>query len=289
MTKMIPDISHYHPVSDWVLVKDNVEMLISKATQGTAYIDPTLDDFIDGCEANKIPYWLYSFLNKGGELAQAKFLVNVCKNRVGDFFRGYVLDAEMNNSAANLRVAMDWLKTQEKQTMLYIGWSDLGMYKDLIEDRGTTVWWEARYGNDTGVYSPKYPPHTGVNLHQYTSNGECPGIPGKIDLNRPVDFAETGPAPEPEGKAYDGTWPVFPDGRECYREGDGIIRLREYPTQIKRTQKLIAWISGRKLTIDGKFGPKTAEACREAQKIVGARVDGIFGPQTLRMAKSFRK
>lgn len=290
MSKLIPDISHYHPVENWDLVADNVTVLISKATQGTAYIDPTLDDFIEGCERKKIPYWLYTFLNKGGELQQAKFLVNVCKNRVGEYFQGYVLDAEMNNTAENLRAAMAWLKTKAHQTMLYIGWSDIGMYKELIEDRGTTVWWEARYGADTGSYNPKFPPHNGVNLHQFTSNGVCPGIPGKVDLNRPVDFVEpSAPEPTPTGTAYSGKWPAFPDGRECYKEGDGIVRLREYPTQLKRTQKLIAWITGTKLMIDGKFGPKTTQACKEAQKIIGARVDGIFGPQTLRMAKAYRK
>lgn len=289
MNKLIPDISHYHPVDDWGLVRENVDMLISKATQGTAYIDPTLDDFIDGCEKKHIPYWLYSFLNKGNELKQARFLVDVCKNRVGDYFAGYVLDAEMDNSADNLRMALDWLKEQGKPTMLYVGWSDLDKYVELIEDMGDTKWWEARYGRDTGTFDPDYPCHEGVNLHQYTSNGECPGIPGKIDLNRPVDMAEPVVDLPPEGEAYTGTWPVFPDGRECYKEGDGIVRLRNYPTQIKRVQKLIGWITGECLTIDGKYGPKTATACRRAQEAIGANPDGIFGPQTLRLAKEYRR
>ena len=289
MNKLIPDISHYHPVDDWGLVRENVDMLISKATQGTAYIDPTLDDFIDGCEKKHIPYWLYSFLNKGNELKQARFLVDVCKNRVGDYFAGYVLDAEMDNSVDNLRMALDWLKEQGKPTMLYVGWSDLDKYGELIEDMGDTKWWEARYGRDTGTFDPDYPCHEGVNLHQYTSNGECPGIPGKIDLNRPVDLPEPVVEPFPEGEAYAGTWPVFPDGRECYKDGDGIVRMRNYPTQIKRVQKLLAWITDGNLTVDGKYGPKTAEACRRAQERIGARADGIFGPQTLRLAKEYRR
>lgn len=289
MNKWTPDISHYHPVDDWDLVRENVDMLISKATQGTAYIDPTLDDFIDGCERKQIRYWLYAFLNKGNELSQAKFLVDVCKNRVGDYFAGYVLDAEMDNSVDSLRRALDWLKDQGRPTMLYVGWSDLDKYGELIEDMGDTKWWEARYGRDTGAFDPDYPCHEGVNLHQYTSNGECPGIPGKIDLNRPVDLPEPVVELLPEGKAYAGTWPVFPDGRECYKEGDGIVRMRNYPTQIKRVQKLVAWITDDNLTADGKYGPKTAETCRRAQERIGARVDGIFGPQTLRLAKTYRR
>ena len=50
------DISRYRPVKDWRLVKRNCPFLISKATEGTDYTDPTLDDFIRGCENNEIQY-----------------------------------------------------------------------------------------------------------------------------------------------------------------------------------------------------------------------------------------
>jgi lysozyme len=43
---------------------------------------------------------------------------------------------------------------------------------------------ESRYGNNTGQYNAKYPSHPGVDLHQYTSNGSCPGIGGNVDLSR---------------------------------------------------------------------------------------------------------
>ena len=78
-----PDISHHHPVEDWTSVKKNVAFLISKATQGTTYTDSTLDSFIKNCESKKIPYWLYAFLEKGDGKAQAKYLVDKCKTKVG--------------------------------------------------------------------------------------------------------------------------------------------------------------------------------------------------------------
>lgn len=290
MNKKIPDISHYHPVSDWPVVKENVDLLISKATQGLSYIDPTLDDFIDGCERYGIKYWLYAYLNKGNEIGQAKFLFNVCKNRVGENFMGFALDAEENNKSANIRAALEWLKLKGYPTMLYVGWSDIEMYRDLIDDLGETMWWEARYGINDGSFDKLRPCHEGVNLHQFTSNGTCPGIPGKIDLNRPVEWGEPDePEPVPAGEAYSGVYPVFPDGRVCYKYGDGITRLTNYPTQIKRVQMLLKWITGEKLAIDGKYGAKTESACRKAQKIIGANSDGIFGTQTLRLSKNYRK
>ena len=290
MAKLYPDISHWHPVEDWEVVAKNASTLISKATQGTAYIDPTLDSFIEGCEEHAITYWLYAYLNKGQELAQTKFLVNVCRNKVGSHFLGYALDAEANNTVDNVKIALDWLTRQGKPVMLYVGWGDYDMYSQILKSLGAVQWWEARYGPDNGKYNPAYPCHDGVNLHQYTSNGVCPGIPGLVDLNRTVVYeAPSVAAPAKTGKAYSGTWPVFPDGRDCYRQGDGIVRLTNYPTQLKRVQKLLRWITGERLTIDGKYGPKTSEACRRAQEAIGANPDGIFGPQTLRRAKEFRK
>ena len=94
MSNYYPDISHYHPVRNWGKVKSNCPFLIAKATQGTSYIDETLDTNIRECERRGIPYWLYAFLNRGDETAQTRFLVEVCKERVEKHFIGYVLDVE---------------------------------------------------------------------------------------------------------------------------------------------------------------------------------------------------
>jgi len=182
----IPDISHYHPVSDWAKVKANCSFLISKATQGISYIDPTLDSFIKGCEANKIPYYLYVYLNKGDELLQAKYMVSVCKSKVGSYFRGYALDVEAGNSATNVKNALDYICNQSPKALLYTMYSQYDKYKAVITSRPSNcAWWEARYGANNGSYSATYPCHTGVDLHQYTSKGTCSGVSGSsVDLNR---------------------------------------------------------------------------------------------------------
>ena len=180
-----PDISHWKPVTNWSKAKANCAVLISKATQGTNYIDPTLDSFISGCEKNGIPYWLYTYLDKGNELAQAKYMVSVCKGKVGKKFCGYVLDVEAGNTAAGVKAALDYIKTQSAKTMLYTMYSQYSKYKSVIAGRGTNcAWWEARYGTNNGSYNSKYPAHAGCDLHQYTSNGTCPGITAGCDLNR---------------------------------------------------------------------------------------------------------
>ena len=193
MGKKIPDISHHHPVKDWKVVKENVEFLISKATQGTTYTDDTLDSFIKNCEAKKIPYWLYTFLVKGDGKKQAEYLVKQCKGKVGKYFVGYIVDAEKNPSNntyptdAQVKAALDYLSKHGVKWGLYTGYADYSRYKESITKAKNATdgfWWEARYGSNNGSYNSKYPCNNGASLHQFTSLGACSGIAGKIDLNR---------------------------------------------------------------------------------------------------------
>jgi GH25 family lysozyme M1 (1,4-beta-N-acetylmuramidase) len=185
MSKLYPDVSHHHPVRDWDLFQNNVGFAVSKATEGTTFVDSTVTTFINECEKRKIPYWLFTYLRNGNELEQTKFLVKTCKNKVGKYFCGYVLDIEKDNEEASCIAALEWLKKKSKKTMIYIGHKDAWMYPNLIKNRGDNcAWWEARYGKNDGKYNKNYPCHNGVDLHQYTENGKCPGVPTLIDMNR---------------------------------------------------------------------------------------------------------
>lgn len=185
MSKYYPDISHYHPVRDWNEIKENCPFLIAKATQGTSYIDETLYTNIRECERRGIPYWLYAFLNRGEEEGQARFLVEVCHKRVEKHFVGYVLDVESGNAERGVERALDYLRRQRHKMMLYTMYSEYGMYERIIRRRPRDcAWWEARYGINNGIYDSRYRAHRGADLQQFTSNGTCPGIPGRVDLNR---------------------------------------------------------------------------------------------------------
>ncbi len=189
---IIPDISHWKPVQDWDWVENNVAFIITKATQGTSYVDSTLKSFITECESRGIPYWLYAYLEDGDELAQTKFLVETCSSLVGKYFVGYVLDVEENNDATSVSNALSYLNTQSAKTMIYTGWSYYqykSAYKTLLNNlSSSTAWWESRYGLNDGEYpdQTKYPIHSGVDLHQYTSAGYTKGISSSTDLNKVV-------------------------------------------------------------------------------------------------------
>lgn len=184
MGKII-DISHHHKVDNWDRVRNSVDVLITKATEGQTFVDDYFKEVVRKCEEFKIPYWLYTYLRDGDETKQVDFLIKTCKNVVGEYFVGYVLDVEECNSANNIKKAMDRLAEQDCKMMLYTMYAHYDMYRHIISDRpNKCAWWEARYGLNNGEYNSKYPCHSGVDLHQYTSQGACPGIPDEIDLNR---------------------------------------------------------------------------------------------------------
>lgn len=314
-----PDISHHHPVTSWSSVDAKCDFLITKATEGTNFIDSTLKSFIKECEKRNIPYWLYTFLRPGNELAQTKYMVKVCKPLVGKNFVGYVLDIEKGNKQSNCIEALNWLKKQGKPTMIYTMWAQYSSYTKLIKNRGDTLWWEARYGLNNGKdTSAKYPCHAGVDLHQYTSNGHLSGITGDIDLNKVTGHCSLdkflgktkAAAPKKTGsktkaavkkvasavkkavtsgkKGYTGTFPVLPP-RGFYEKGNGITTLKDYPTQIKRLQKFLIWGGFLKGSADGKFGPATETAVKAFQKKTKLAQDGLFGKDCLAKAKAYKK
>lgn len=184
MGKII-DISHHHKVSDWKKVQSGVDVLITKATQGTGFVDDYFPLIVEECEKRGIPYWLYTYLNNGNEDAQAKFMVKTCRDVVGGHFVGYILDIEENNSVTGVKRAMDYLSALDHKMAIYTMYAQYDKYKTLISERPEKcAWWEARYGLNDGIYRSNYPCHSGVDLHQYTSAGVCQGIPDEIDLNR---------------------------------------------------------------------------------------------------------
>lgn len=184
---IIFDLSHYHPVKDWSKVKTMSPFIVTKATQGTTFVDSYMDTVIKKCEALKIPYWLYAFMNVGNELAQAKFLVKTCKPKVGKYFVGYVLDFERDNNIDNSIKALQYIQKQSTKTMIYTAHHKYDRFKRLINARGDNcAWWEPRYSKGVGgnSYSSKYPPHTGVELHQFTESYIASYLTGRNDANR---------------------------------------------------------------------------------------------------------
>lgn len=87
---------------------------------------------------------------------------------------------------------------------------------------------------------------------------------------------------------YSGTYPVLPP-RGYFMLGDGKTQLKDYPTQIKRCQKLLAWMGYYDGPIDGIYGKKCASGVRSLQDKHGLPVSGCFGKRCMRVAHDMVK
>lgn len=273
------DISHHHPVVNWAEAKRLNPVLISKATEGQTYIDPTLKSFIRGCEQNEIPYYLFCFLlNNGRELEQAKFMVKTCEPLVGKYFRGYCLDVERNNEPANVLKALRYIEGLNKgKVLLYTMYAQYEKEKPVIKAIGkNTAHWEARYGADNGTDTSKAnPPHSTANILQFTSKARAPFANGDLDKNKLInitlewligteenDFPMNKPEPTPIAK------PTVKNGTRGANAKLLQMNLNAF---------------GYKLAEDGIIGSKSVKALKDWQKKNGLVSDGIYG------AKSYAK
>lgn len=91
-----------------------------------------------------------------------------------------------------------------------------------------------------------------------------------------------------EHSGYMGKYPSFPK-RGYYKEGDGIVRLTSYRTQIKRVQRVINFVMDFNLEIDGMYGDKTKKAVKRMQERFGLDVNGCYGNKCQKVAKKYRK
>lgn len=293
MSKIHPDISHHHQITNKDKFYIQCDFLITKATEGTRMVDKTLESIVRECEKRHIPYFLYGFLHRGEELADAKHLVSTCKPIVGKYFRGYALDVEVNPltktkpTAEGTKKALNYIKGKSSKTMIYTSYCDYDRYKYVIAGRGLScAWWEARYGLNNGHdTSTKYPCHKGVDLHQYTSKGKVSGIDGDIDLNKltgnknilwftgSYSTKKTASTPKLSAK-YKGKLP------------SSTIKYGSRGIAVGYWQSFLQW-RGYSLKVDGIFGKATKSTTETFQKNHKLKVDGIVGPKTIAVAKKY--
>lgn len=89
-------------------------------------------------------------------------------------------------------------------------------------------------------------------------------------------------------KAYAGEFPTIPK-RGYFAKGDGEGKSKVSKKNVVKLQKLLNWITNDKIDEDGIVGKVTIASVKNAQKFLGIKVDGKFGPKTLAAAKDHTK
>ena len=306
MGNTIIDISKNDTITSWSKLKKDCPFIIFRGTRGVDDISPTMKNYINACENHKIPYFIYGYIDLGNEAKQAKYLVDHTKHLVGNNFVGYVLDTEESNPSSAILKALKTVKKNAPtaKLMLYTMYSQYKIVKDAVVGRGDDVmWWEARYGKDTGEYDPKYKCHAGVDLHQFTTQGKVDYATGTVDMSKivsdvPLSWFTTpiksGVTSEKK-QGYTGETDVIFPRRGYYKLGDGY---NTYATplvnnEIKKIQKMVNWllaeIGGTKLKVDDEYGKKTRAAVEDIQILLEVECDGFFGPVTLEAAKNHNR
>ena len=87
--------------------------------------------------------------------------------------------------------------------------------------------------------------------------------------------------PNYKGSKYSGNFPTLP-ARTYFKKGDT-------GANVKLLQKLLNWLNGDKLVVDGIIGNKTINSVKKFQKSYGLSVDGLFGKKSLAKAKEVIK
>lgn len=207
MAKKIADISHYQGTIDWSKARQELELIIFRASVGSnadkKYLEYTRD-----CG---VPYGAYHYVKAGtAEAAQteAKWFVE-CANKAAIRPLFYIADIEYEAQTAATTEAVCVAFLEELRALgcgrigLYINtrykWA--GKAIDMCD-----IMWIPHWGkNDGSVPAAQYEPKYYCDIWQYTSKGRVAGISGDVDLdvlhgNKGLEWFTAGAAQTQETK-----------------------------------------------------------------------------------------
>ena len=185
MAKKIADISHYQGTIDWSKARQELELIVFRASVGSnadkKYLEYTRD-----CG---VPYGAYHYVKAGTAEAartEAKWFVE-CANKAAVRPLFYIADIEYEAQTATTTEAVCVAFLEELRALgcgrigLYINtrykWA--GKAIDMCD-----IMWIPHWGkNDGSVPAAQYEPKYYCDIWQYTSKGRVAGISGDVDLD----------------------------------------------------------------------------------------------------------
>ena len=178
------DISHWQSDIDLEFVFPSVDFVICKATEGTGYVDPFCDVFVQKCISHGKLWGFYHFANMNDPYAEADFFIRNTSNYFGHGIP--VLDWEGDQDVG-------WVNdfvTRIHDEMNVWPWIYGNPWRfDQGGVESNCMRWVAKYPN---VLSPSFeeaeswevPYADGlVGCWQFCSDGKLPGYGGNLDLN----------------------------------------------------------------------------------------------------------
>ncbi|WP_238906621.1 GH25 family lysozyme [Clostridium sp. YIM B02506] len=297
------DISNHQPSVDFNALKNSVQVVIMKATEGVTYKDLLLESHYQKAKAAGFPLGFYHFMSEGSSPSeQAVAFYNAIKDKQYEILP--CLDIETNNqnrSASQITDrCLEFLSKFKELSgidcMIYTG----GYFgRDNLDSRIKEYKaWIAHYG----VSSPMSTGFREVVGHQYTDVGKVQGINGNVDLNNfteGVFLSGQHTNIDQSRREIDVNGWVARLQDECNTQGfsnqkvdnaPGPITLSGCPLLKIGAKGNITRLVQEKLNAlgfncgetDGIFGEKTRAAVINYQRSKGLSADGIVGQNTWR-------
>lgn len=288
------DLSHYdgwpYKQTTEEAYKD-ADFVIVKASQGTSY-KKYADYFPKAinralADGKLIGAYHYAAGNKPED--EADYFLSCVEPYLGQILLTLDWEAGQNKAWGDTNWCKRFVdRIREKTWLACVIYTGMDGVKQCANLGNVVPLWFAAYPkNDNSWKVPAWPsrykiaPWREWTIWQFTSGNDT------VDRNTtwltPDDWRQLAGG-SAEKEPYTGTFPNLPR-RGYYREGDGYRVLTGTRPSIRAIQTLVNWITGSNLDVDGKYGPKTAAAVVNAQRILGVTADGLFGKDTLTAAR----
>ena len=179
------DVSEWQRDINFEEVKNSgISIVYIKATQGTDYIDPYLEEYYNGAKANDLKIGFYHFLTARSNeeaILEAKFFASSINNYTADCKLAMDFEEFGNLSVDEINsISATFLETVQnltsKETIIY---SDAFNSKNTFNSSLANTYpiWVAEYG----VNEPRNGNWTEWTGFQYTNSGRISGISGNVD------------------------------------------------------------------------------------------------------------
>jgi LysM repeat protein len=183
------DVSNYQAIADANAVRDNgITFAWAKATEGVGWTDPTFANKVAQLRDAGIVCGAYHFARGGNPAAQAAYFRSVA-DAAGCLSTGALmpmLDMESSDVEAGangfVTAFYDHLGVSPMDVYANLDWYQRVLDPGSWGSRGI-LGHVARWNGDPGNPGWSY---SGLAVHQHTSAGTVPGIPGGVDRNATV-------------------------------------------------------------------------------------------------------
>lgn len=266
----VVDVSHYTAVTSWAALRQHTSILYAKATEGTSYIDPTLDSWACGAQENGLDFGFFHYFWPGGlqsAVDQADAFVRV----IGQYPYTCLpaVDVEEDNGCprAEITAEVEAFRAEVKRLtgydcMVYVSAGRIDRYFTALP---AAPLWIADYGSPSAEGPRALSEAVAGRLWtvwQYTASASWPGLAGGVDADRATASVLL------SGHAADSPAPA-----SDVPHGDPAVLVLQ-----QRLNRLS--IPRPALAEDGVSGPKTHGAVQTLERVAGIDVDsGIYGSQ----------